>query len=399
MKKIITTSLALSTLLFGAGYQIPNNSVNSIALATANVANANGADATYYNPANMVHNELVDELEIAVTYVDLTSVNYKSADGNFDINSKPSNAFIPSINYVSNKLNDNGLRVGFSIISPAGLSREWEDMPATATAKKFALQTIELNPTVAMPINEQFSVGLGLRYMQASAEAELDYPGGYTLSMEGDDSSSFGYNIALSYEHSSALNISATYRSQINLLLEGHSDATLGATPISSAGSIEVPVPANFILAAAYTFDTQTTVEVTIDRTMWSAVQETNFEFDNATLEAVLGVASAKKWKDVNVYRIGLTQKYDKATAMFGFGYSINPAPDQYVSYSSPESDSITISLGGRYDISDTMDIGFAALYSGGFSRTLAQGTASGVNGEISNKDVYTTILGAGFKF
>jgi len=71
---------------------------------------------------------------------------------------------IPSLHYVSKELNDKGVRVGFSVVSPAGLTREWEDMPASATAKKYSLRTIELNPTVAIPLTSKFSLGLGLRW-------------------------------------------------------------------------------------------------------------------------------------------------------------------------------------------------------------------------------------------
>ena len=101
MKKIVSLILLFTSLLFGAGYQIPNNSINSYALATANVANANGADTAYYNPANMVYNENQHKIECSLTFVSLSAVNYQSTSGPaYDINSKDQQVLIPSLHPV-----------------------------------------------------------------------------------------------------------------------------------------------------------------------------------------------------------------------------------------------------------------------------------------------------------
>ncbi len=54
MKKIVLLSLVATTALMAGGYKIPESSVNAVALSNAYVANASGADASYYNPAKMV---------------------------------------------------------------------------------------------------------------------------------------------------------------------------------------------------------------------------------------------------------------------------------------------------------------------------------------------------------
>jgi long-chain fatty acid transport protein len=185
MKKVITLLLLLTANMFAAGYQISNNSVNSLALSTANVAHADGADTSYNNPANMVQNDIKHNIEISATYVYMESGKCDSTDDNFHIESDIVQIFIPSIHYVSKKLNDKGVRIGFSIVSPAGLTRKWQDIPAIATAKKYSLQTIELNPTVAIPLTNNLSVCLGFRYVIATAEIALDAGNVYSLNMKG----------------------------------------------------------------------------------------------------------------------------------------------------------------------------------------------------------------------
>ena len=53
MKNIVLLSVLTSTILMAGGYKIPEVSLNAVALGAANVAHSNGADAAYYNPANM----------------------------------------------------------------------------------------------------------------------------------------------------------------------------------------------------------------------------------------------------------------------------------------------------------------------------------------------------------
>lgn len=407
MKKTLSLSLLLTSSIFAAGYQIPNNSINSQALSTANVANANGADASYYNPANMTYNDKRHSVELAGTYVQIEPGKYDSSNNAFHIESKRIQSVIPSLHYVSKELNDKGVRVGFSVVSPAGLTREWEDMPASATAKKYSLRTIELNPTVAIPLTSRLSLGLGFRYVMAEGEIALDgssipltaTTAPYTLDMKGSGEAA-GYNLAVSYNATDALNLSATYRSAINLRLSGSGDTTFAGTPITSNASIAAPIPANFIFAVAYEFPTGTTLEVTYDKTYWSIVQETNFEFENPTLEATLGKTQPKEWHDTVAYRVGLTQKLDALTLMAGFAYSPSAADEQYVTFSSPESNFLTYSLGARYDINDSFDISIAGMLAQGEERTISQPTNPlGVNGVLSARDIYVLTFGAGYKF
>jgi long-chain fatty acid transport protein len=402
MKKIFLTTLLMGSTLFGASYYNPNNSINAVALCSANVANAHGADSAYYNPANMVYNDNVNEVEIAATYVLLTPIHYDSVDNQNHIESTRYDTVIPSLHYVS-KIVGNNVRIGFNIISPAGLSRQWNDFPAAPTAQEFSLQTIEFNPTVAFVITKNLSFGVGFRYIKADADAKLDGSmlgvSAYTVSMNGKDEAA-GYNLALSYNYQNRFHLSATYRSKILFTLQGNADVIVGGTPISSDVSLAMPIPANLILASSYTFDSATTVELTYDRVMWSVVQETNFEYDNQLLESLFGVSQEKKWHDTVSYRLGVTQKLNKFVLMAGFAYGTNAADDAYVSFASPESDAYALSCGARYQATPSLNFGLAFLYNENKSRTVLQSDDPfGVNGTLSNKKAYLLSLGANIRF
>jgi long-chain fatty acid transport protein len=272
-------------------------------------------------------------------------------------------------------------------------------MPASATAKKYALSTIEFNPTIAFALSKKISFAFGFRYLVAKGEIALDARNVYELNMKGSGKSA-GYNFALSYQARDSLRVSTTYRSKISLRIKGDGDARLGANSLYSKASIAAHIPANFIAAIAYTFQTDTTLEVVYDKTFWSIITETNLEFENPILEATLGKSSEKKWHDSTVYRVGVTQQFDTLKLMTGFSYSPSAADEEYVTFASPETDFITFSLGSKYQIMKNFEIGVAALYAKGEKRVVSQPTKElGVNGTLGERDVMTLSLGFEYKF
>ena len=86
---------------------------------------------------------------------------------------------------------------------------------------------------------------------------------------------------------------------------------------------------------------------------------------------------------------------------MAGFAYSTNASQDEeYVTFSSPETDFLTYSLGTRYTINSNLELGLSALYAQGQEREVSQPTnALGVNGTIGERDIYVLNLGAEYKF
>jgi long-chain fatty acid transport protein len=401
MKRIIPLSLALGSTLFGAGYQIPNNSVNSNALATAYVANAHGADTSYYNPANMVYNTNKNEVEVSLMYIYLPSQDYNPVQG-FNIQSRRQDAVIPSLHYASPKLSDSGIRIGFSIIAPYGLSREWDNQPALATAKKFELEVIEYNPTIAIPITNNFSIGVGLRYLRADGQVKIDgnpyVP--YTVNMNGKDDR-FAYNIALSYKPTSELSLAATYRSGVTLNTIGMASIVYGSYATYTGASTQVELPDNVALGVAYNINKKTTIEFTFDTTLWSNIKKQDFDYMDPIINAsALSARKDKKWKDSYSYRFGVTHNFDALTLMGGIAYSTNASDGEYVSFSSPEADSMTYSLGGRYDLNNDFNIGFSILYADYKDRTVIQPTNPlGVNGRFSDKAAIAVNTSINYKF
>lgn len=403
MNKIALISLVASATLFGGGYKIPENSLNSMALSAAYVANAHGADAAYYNPANMALSH-VHALEVDMTYIGLSGIDFVGKVGgiNTSISSETESFFVPSVHYVSPKIGDAVL--GLSIVVPGGLSKRWSDQPARGYAKEFTLQVVELNPTVAYRVNERLSVGGGVRLVHSSGIVQSQSVASRDLEGESWD---FGYNLALTYQPAAELTLAATYRSNVDLTEVGEAkiyfpdNADFSGTKIYDGDAeVSVPLPATLALAAAYTFENKTTLELVYERTFWSAYQELDFEYE-ASLGALKGSFDdpiKKDWDDTNTLRLGVTQLYNEWTVMAGLAYDETPVPEQSLNFELPDSDAWIASMGARYVYDAHWSVGAAALVDIKQERRIDDNEI-GIAGDFKNARAYLVTLGVEYRF
>ena len=395
--KLTTLSLVTATAIYAGGYKIPETSTNGVALSAANVAHTHSADAAYYNPANMIFMDDENAVEADLMYIGLDPVNFKGSgsQAGYNIDAKSESFLVPSINYVSPKLGN--ARLGLSITVPAGLSKRWSDSPAVDKAKEFTLEVVEINPTAAFKVSDKVAFAVGFRavyssgIVKSSSSASRDMTG---------DSVDVGYNLALAYKPTKALEFGVTYRSNIELHEEGNAKLSIGNAKVYDGGaSVTVPLPGALNIAAAYTFESDTTVELVYEKTYWSAYGSLDFDYTSAISPILVPSFDdpiAKDWKDSEAYRLGVTQELDEMTLMAGVVLDNSPIPDARVSYELPDSDSLSVSLGGRYDINEKINVGISALYSMREDRDVKNAE---IEGTFSNANVLIVSAGLGYKF
>ena len=397
MRSVVLMSVAAATVMAG-GYKIPESSINATALGAAYVANAYGADAAYYNPAAMVYNDDANQLEIDATYIGLSSIHYASASGVYNIDSKSESFLVPTLHYTSKKLGDNGARVGLSIVVPAGLSKRWTSAPAVYSAEEFTLKTLEVNPSFAVALSDTVSIGAGFRMVRTDGVVKSTSPLG-SRDMDGS-STDYGYNLALNYRPLPNVSFAATYRSKIDLTIEGNAKLYAGLPApanlaYNGAASVKIPVPGALNLAAAYTFDTGTTLEAVYERTYWSSYKNLDFNYA-LPIGGAFDNPIPKNWRDTNSYRLGLTQKLDQWTAMAALAYDQTPVPESTLGYELPDSNAWLFSLGGRYQIDKQWNVGIAGLVDVKGSRDVNN---AAINGEFSNARAYLVTAGIEYRF
>jgi len=414
------------SVVFASGYRVPEQSVNSTALSSAYVANANDVDAAYYNPANM--SWFADGMSAmgGLMYINLPAINYDdNRSPALNGESEVENFLIPHFFMVSPRYHN--FRFGFALTFPAGLAKRWENPFPKTFSQEFSMTVAEANPSLSYKISDRLSIGLGIRLLYSKATVKSNgvvtaIPAGalggglpssteytrITRDLDGD-ATEFGYNLALAFKPIQGLSLAATYRSEVNLDMDGN--GTLSASnsfpnnliagkTYQGSGSVSIPVPAVLALAVAYSFD-KATLEFAYDRTYWSTYKDIDFNYPvnlgHPVLTAAFDNPVAKDWEDVDAFRLGLTYLWNtNLTIMAGCGIDGNPIPDSTLSFDLPDSNAWFASFGGKYKYSEQFSFAAAYLYSHKKDRAVINNV---LNGKFSGGGSHLIVISAVYNF
>ena len=404
MKKIVALSVITSGLLVAGGYKIPEQSLNAMALGAAYVAHTTGADAAYYNPANMAFMGEKQYVEGAITLAHLPSFVY-TLGGPYSGKSEEESIVIPNFHYVSAPMGD--FRWGVSMTAPGGLTKRWNTPYQKLYAEEFTLKIIELSPSVSYRINDQFAVGGGLRFIYSEGVVNSD--GGSIApvkrEMEGD-TVEFGFNLAATYKPTSDIILAATYRSNVDLDEEGQANLYVGGVGKQYDADVSVPLPAALNLAISKTWNKTFTLEFNYERTYWSAYETLDFSYGSPIppmLVPVFDAPLARNWKDTNTFRLGATVVLDKITMMMGFAIDETPVPVETIGFELPDSDAKVFSMGFRYQQTEALSWGAAFLYDSKEPLSLTPGVAENMvlenGGSFSGGGAFLTTVGMAYEF
>jgi len=398
VKGLVLSTIASSVVMAG-GYKIPEQSLNSMALGAAYVAHTNGADASYFNPANMAFMGENQYVEGGITLAHLPSISYSlgSASGE----SESENILIPNFHYVSAPMGD--FRWGVSLTAPGGLTKRWETPYQKAFAEEFTLKIVELNPTVAYQVMENFSIGAGLRLVYSEGIVKNDASGiGIPLKVDMEaDTIEFGYNLAATYKPTPDVAIAVTYRSNVDLNEDGTATITYPfgsptGTTVSGDAGVTVPLPAALNIAIAKTWNNTFTLEAGYERTYWSSYETLEFTGTNLPI-------SPKNWMDTNTFRIGATVELEKITMMMGFAIDETPVPVENLGFELPDTDAKIFSMGFRYQQNENLSWGAALLLDTKDSLSMPRGVSDNKilanGGSFSGGGAILTTIGASYEF
>ena len=418
LNKFIALSIAAATSVYAAAYKIPEQSLNGTALGAAYVANANGADASYYNPANMVFSSNDNELEIGLSYITASEIDFASDSGSINESSEKENVIIPTFHYIIPSSIEN-TKFGISLVAPAGLSKKWNGAFGKAYSEEFTLKIVELNPTIGYKINDKLAIGGGLRLVYSEGVVKnqgtatvFGTPTPFKRDLEAD-AIDYGYNLAITYKATKDTVLAATYRSFVDIEVEG--SGTLShefpgnSYSYDGDASIKFPLPAALNLAIAHTFG-NLTAEFVYEKTYWSELKEIDLNYSTAlddgstkgkVADGLFDAPHAKNWKDTDSYKLGLTYKAnDSLTLMGSYGIDESPAPADTLSFELPDTDAKIYSLGFNYKLNKTSSFGAAYLISVKDDVAVNIGTGAGdVAGEFSNSSVSLLTLGYTHQF
>ena len=212
-------------LCFGAGFKLNEHSLNSIALSSAYVVGANGADSSLYNPANMGMGKFVDkhEIEISTTWLYVPKFNFTTdftkvkneigRDQGVQTTCTPKNFLgnitcaiaqsqLPNIKAGPSQANGHaktttfvypelfykspifyGFNIGLSVTAPSGMTLDWDGEGGKFLDNTF-IAMIEANPVFSFRFADWLSIGGGGRIVYGMGKFQNSLYVPYKASMD-----------------------------------------------------------------------------------------------------------------------------------------------------------------------------------------------------------------------
>ena len=373
----LTATLSLTCLLatsaFGSGFLIPEQGAKASAMAGAFAATADDPSAIFYNPAGLAQQRHM------AAYAGTTLINFTN-EFTGDINSAVTSGVeakynrhtfnIPNM-YAVVPFGEN-ITVGVGVFAAFGLRTDWADPFAGRYISKDAdLKTTSVNPAIAWQTSDgRLAIGGGVEYRRARVILNanrlasnpftgriVDVANTRLVSEYGSD---IGFNAGILFKASDRWRLAASYRSAMDIDLEGEAevtqistgnaqlDAIIGAQlPPDQAINTTLPFPEITTVAAAFSPNENWDIEVDIIRTGWDRFKALDVEFEQTP---AFSFTREQNWEDSNSYRLGVnhnaTEKWD---VRFGFVYDENPQPIEAVSPLLPDSDRLGGSIGAGF--------------------------------------------------
>lgn len=367
--------LATSVTAFGAGFSIFEQGAKATGMAGAFVATADDPSAIFYNPAGIAQQREMAVLSGA-TFINFTneftgdpnSVYTSGASGKYD-----RHTFIPPNIYGIIPIGDN-LTFGVGAFSAWGLRTDWADPWVGRFISRDAdLKTMSVQPTLAWKTSDgRFAVGGGVEYRRArvilSQNIALPFPNPFTgriadignARLASDYGSDIGYNVGVLFKPSERIRFGASYRSPMDIDLEGEADFTQISTgnaqldavvaqtfPKDDTISTTFPFPAVAAIGVAFSPNERVDIELDITHMTWSRFEALTVDFDD---QPARGFVREQNWEDSSAFRLGTniaaTETWD---VRLGAVYDQNPQPTESVNPLLPDADRISATIGAGW--------------------------------------------------
>lgn len=388
MSRLPSTSLWLVLVLMSmhsaseaAGFALSEQSGSGLGNAFAGAAAvAEDASTIFFNPAGMTYLEgrqivgALNLINVRGDFDNAGSINPSGRQLGGEGGNLGSFAAIPNL-YYKQDINDQ-LKIGIGIGSPFGLKTEYDkNWIGRFQAIKSELKTVNINPSLAWKLNEQWSVGLGVSAMWAQAElTSAVNPPSLALSessikSKGEDWG-FGYNLGAIYQVTPDTRLGLAYRSKVDQHLKGQARSPFTLANADPSRTLNTDITANLTLPETLSLSSFSRLDprwellADITWTRWSRFQALSIMRDNGSNTAI--GTTQEHWNNTLRYSVGLNYRYsDTVKLRTGIAYDEEAIDKQYRTSRIPGNDRIWLSFGASWQYSQEtkLDIGYAHLF------------------------------------
>lgn len=352
--------LVLVTAQFcsAAGFAIYEWSARDFALGGATVGRADDPAALASNPAGITQ---LDGIQVMAGVMPIKPLMTVVADG-VSTDSDDDALFFPPHFYATWKVNDR-YSIGLATFSRFGLGTKFdENWKGKYNSYEAAIQSVSINPNVAVKVTDNFSAAFGVEAMYLHFTQKKKLPMNLGALPDGDakldaDGMGYGFNMALHYQPCQYAKLGLTYRSPVTMKVTGDADfsdisgvaASQGWFRDTSAKGV-VTLPDSFSFGVALYPIEKLSVELGAVYTLWSKYDELKIGFGDDVIPfrnsagTVVGTTdqtvSKKNWDDV--WRLNVGVEYaalDWLDVRLGYVWDQSPAKDSTIDYLLPDSD------------------------------------------------------------
>lgn len=367
--------------LHAAGFALFEQGASGLGNAYAGAsAVAEDASTIFFNPAGMTYldgTQIVGALHLIKTNGQFDNKNsvpvaaYASGGEGGDLGSL---AAIPNFFYKQD-INEQ-FKLGLGISTPFGLKTEYDkNWLGRFQAVKSELKTININPSLAWKLNDQWSLGFGISAMWAQAEltsavnlSGLALPES-SVKNKGDDWG-FGYNLGAIYQITPDTRLGLSFRSKVEQHLKGEASSPFTLANGNPARTLNTDITADLTLPETLSFSSFSRLDdrwdllADITWTRWSQFKALSIMRDNGSNSAV--GTTQEHWNNTLRYSLGLNYRYSEAVKLrTGIAYDEEAIDNNHRTARIPGNDRIWLSFGAswQYSPQTRFDAGYAHLF------------------------------------
>ncbi len=379
MRKFLLPILGvLPFLSFAGGFQVNLQGNQQAGMGHLGTSFYLGASSTYFNPAMMGQSETKWNIEAGFSGIQSYVIYQNQETGTEAETDNPLGT--PFYLYGTMKINDE-ITAGLAVYTPFGSSVDWgEDWQGNYLIQDISLRAIFIQPSFSIKAHEKFSVGLGLVYATGGFELNraVAFQGANSdfgqATLEGN-ASGLGYNFGIHYQPVEKLGIGLTYRSGINMELEGGDanfdlpPSTQQSVPPSNSFDANLPLPNTTTLGISYQLNDKLLIAAEYSYVVWDVYKSLDFDFETET-DNFKDSENPRNYESSSIFRFGLQYSVnDNLTARLGAYYDESPVQDDYFNPETPNTDNIGLTAGLSYEIGDKLGIDASFIYIDGQER------------------------------
>jgi long-chain fatty acid transport protein len=373
---IASTAMAASYGAIAASFQLHEQSTTYLGTAMAGTAStAEDASTEYYNPAGLTEIKNYQAVASAIYYNASIKLENASAANNYgtvvgtNATTKPkSSALIPGLHLAIPLTKD--FVFGFGVVAPFGLSTKYDaESVARYKATTSKIDTIDITPSLAFRINDQFSVGAGFdaMFVRATVQQDINFSpllgNGYVNNY--GNRWAYGYHVGVLFKPTCDLSMGLTYFSEFNVYLRGHVDtAAYPAFTVSAPTTFNATLnlPDRLVYSITYHFDSKWTGMADVEWDHWSRLQELKLNYNNGT-NSTIAIDNKNTWRG----SLGLNYKWsDPLKFKAGFCFDESPVRSpQYRIANLPDGDRYWIAIGAKLKANKyiSLDVAYSHLF------------------------------------